>query len=80
MIYYLSDINLCPLGTMEKDMIIIVIIYSALAYWAVGETIYKNKIVFHSFGQLFLQKMVLGFTFGVILIPIAVIKYFLSRK
>lgn len=61
-------------------MSILFLLYIALGYWATGVTIYANKIVFHAFGQLFLQRVILGMLLGWILIPIALIKtIFLSR-
>lgn len=53
---------------------VLVIIYLVVAYWAAGVVIYENKIVVHSFGQLFLQKLIWGMFLGFILIPVAIIK------
>ena len=60
-------------------MTILFLLYAALGYWATGVTIYANKIVFHAFGQLFLQRLVLGVLFGWILIPVALLKRLLFR-
>ncbi|HBI60974.1 MAG TPA: hypothetical protein DDY31_07155 [Lachnospiraceae bacterium] len=50
------------------------IIYMIAGYWAVGETIYANKIRIGTAQNLFLSRFILGFAFGFILIPIAIIK------
>ncbi len=57
----------------------LVLTYVVLGYWATGETIYANKIIFHKFGELFLRRLLYGIMFGVILIPVAIIKTLLSR-
>lgn len=54
------------------------IVYFVLAYWAVGETVYKNKIRIGRPFDLFLQRLVLGTVFGVVLIPVAIIKKLLT--
>ena len=46
----------------------LVLTYVVLGYWATGETIYANKIIFHKFGELFLRRLLYGIMFGVILI------------
>lgn len=51
-----------------------VLIYLVLGYWATGVTIYANKIVIHTFGQLFIQRMIWALLLGWILIPWAIIK------
>ena len=55
-------------------MSILFLLYAALGYWATGVTIYANKIVIHAFGELFMQRLILGVLFGWILIPVALIK------
>lgn len=60
-------------------MTLLVLLYVALGYWATGVTIYANKIVIHAFGQLFIQRLILGTLFGWILIPVAIIKSLLAR-
>ena len=54
------------------------IIYLALAYWAAGKTIYKNKIQIGTIQGIFLQRLVLGALLGFILIPIAIIMMIFS--
>lgn len=53
---------------------LILLAYLALGYWAVGVLFYENKIVFHTFGALFLRKLCLGLFLGIVIIPIAVLK------
>lgn len=59
--------------------ILIVIVYMAAGYWAVGKTIYANKIVFGTWDGIFMQRVVLGFVIGWLLIPVAIIKSLLGR-
>ena len=59
---------------------ILFIIYAALGYWATGQTIYAGKVIVHAFGQLFLQRIIVGTLLGWILIPIAVIKLLLTKR
>lgn len=49
------------------------IIYLILGYWAVGRTLYRDKILFGSYITIITQKFVLGALFGWILIPIAIL-------
>lgn len=55
-------------------MAIAFIIYSALGYWAMGKTIYANKIRFGTANDLFMSRLIWGLFFGWILIPIAILK------
>lgn len=55
------------------------ILYLILGYWATGVTIYANKIVIHTFGQLFLQRLIWGMLLGWILIPWAIIKKIMGK-
>ena len=50
------------------------LVYVVLGYWAVGETIYANKIRFGPAFNLFLSQFLLGMLLGFILIQIAIIK------
>ena len=54
--------------------LIIFIAYIVLGYWAVGQTIYANKIRIGDAYNLFLTRVVLGMLLGFVLIPIAIIK------
>ena len=58
----------------EKSMVGL-IIYLALGYWAVGETIYKNKT-----GGIFIEKLVSALMLGWICIPVAIIKLIFFRR
>lgn len=62
---------------MEK---LILLVYAVLGYWAVGVLFYENKIVFHTFGALFLRKLCLGLFLGIVIIPIAILKSVFFRK
>ena len=42
------------------------IVYSALAYWAAGQTIYANKIQIGTMKNIFLNRLVVGILLGVI--------------
>ncbi len=53
---------------------IIIIIYLVAGYWAVGQTIYANKVVIYTGNALFVKKVTLGFLLGWFLIPVAIIK------
>lgn len=53
---------------------IIFILYWIAGYWAVGQTIYANKVVLYTGNALFLSKAALGLFLGWILIPVAIIK------
>lgn len=57
----------------------LLIIYMILGYWAVGKTIYANKIRIGTYTNLVTQRIVTGFLFGFILIPIALIKVIFFR-
>lgn len=54
-------------------MELVVLVYAALAYWAMGETIYRNKVRIGTVSALFLQRLILGALFGFVLIPVAII-------
>lgn len=48
-------------------MIILVILYMALGYWAANRTIYANKIVIGSWNTIFVQKCIVALFLGWIL-------------
>lgn len=54
--------------------ILIIGLYMWLGYWAVGKTIYANKIRIGTASRLFLDRLITGTLFGWILIPIAIIR------
>jgi len=53
---------------------IVFILCCVLSYWAVGQTIYANKIQIGSLKDIFLTRFVLGVLLGLILIPVAILK------
>ena len=57
-----------------------VLIYMALGYWAVGKTIYRNKIIVTTYFNWFFSKLILGMLFGFVLIPWAIITTILEQK
>jgi hypothetical protein len=65
-------------GGNENMGTMLMLIYWVAGYWAVGQTIYANKVVIYTGNALFLRKAVLGLVFGWILIPLAVIRHFIS--
>ena len=58
---------------------IVWILYIVLGYWSVGQTIYANKIIIGPMGTLWIKRFILGFMFGWVLIPIAIIKCLIFR-
>ena len=58
----------------------VVIIYLILGYWAMGQTIYANKIRIGTMENLFFNRLVLGMFLGWIIIPIAILKVIFSKK
>ena len=59
---------------------ILFVIYAALGYWAVGQTIYANKVRIGTWSNLFLTQFILGCLLGFILIPVAIIKKIIENK
>lgn len=57
----------------------LLLVYMILGYWATGKTIYANKILIGTGSAIFLQRLIMGFLLGFILIPIAVIKLIFIR-
>ena len=57
-----------------------IIIYMLLGYWSAGRTVYKNQILIGTTTNIYLRKLVTGFVFGWILIPVAVISLFIGRR
>lgn len=55
------------------------IVYLILGYWAVGKTIYRNKIVITTNFNWFCTKLAFGTFLGFILIPWAIIAEILDR-
>jgi len=46
-------------------MEILVIAYLIAGYWAAGVILFEGKVVIHSFGALFMQKMMWGTILGI---------------
>lgn len=58
----------------------LVFIYMILAYWAVGRTIFRNKILIGSWTAIIMKKMIVGFFLGIILIPWAILTLFMDSN
>lgn len=56
----------------------VAVIYLILGYWATGQTIYRNKILIGTGQSIFLQRAIMGFIFGFVLIPVAIIRIILE--
>lgn len=56
----------------------LVFIYMILAYWAVGRTIFRNKVLIGSWTAIIMKKMIVGFFLGIILIPWAILTVFMG--
>lgn len=54
-------------------MMILLILYFILSYWATGKTIYRNYILIGAAGNIFMKRLTMGFILGWILIPVALI-------
>ena len=65
---------------MEKLTFILLIAYMVAGYWAAGQTIYRNRIVFErKIGDYFVQRLGYGLILGWALIPIAIIRKLIGR-
>jgi len=67
----------------EKYMEILALVYAALGYWAVNQTILQIHFLWELFGSVihtFVFKAFVGIVFGWILIPIALVKILFFRK
>ena len=61
-------------------MEILSILYLIVGYWAVNQTIYRNKIVIeYKVGSVFAKKLAIAAVFGWILIPVAIIFKIIKR-
>lgn len=56
------------------------LIYIVLGYWAMGVTVYANKIRIGTAGNLFFNRLFLGMILGWILIPIAILRVVFFSK
>lgn len=59
---------------------ILLLVYLVVGYWAVGQTIFANKIRIGSWDKLFLERLIIAVFLGFILIPVALIKCFFMKK
>ena len=57
-----------------------IIIYAILGYWAAGYTVYSNYIMIGTMQSIMTKKLVVGFMFGWILIPVEVLKLLFFRR
>lgn len=57
-----------------------IIIYWLVAYWAAGRTLYKNRILIGTFNAVVVEKMIMSFLLGWILIPVAIIQMIFGRN
>ncbi|MBR7055606.1 MAG: hypothetical protein IKI17_00745 [Oscillospiraceae bacterium] len=58
---------------------VILLLYMAAGYWAVGRTLWADKVVFGSAATIFLQRVIWGTLLGWILIPFALIKLLTNK-
>ena len=56
-----------------KKMEILLILYMVLGYWAAGKVVYRNYIMIGTMSNIITRKVIVGFLFGWILIPIAIL-------
>lgn len=57
----------------------LLILYWIVGYWAVGKTIYANKIIIGAWNEIIIQRIGLVLILGWILIPIALIKTLIGK-
>lgn len=58
---------------------LIILLYIVLGYWSTGVTIYANSIMIGTSEGIFVKRCTMGAILGWALIPIALIKTFISR-
>ena len=58
---------------------LIILLYIVLGYWSTGVTIYANSIMIGTSEGIFIKRCTMGAILGWALIPIALIKIFISR-
>lgn len=56
-----------------------IIVYLILGYWATGQTIYRNKILFGTANGIFLHRVIIGAILGMVLIPVAIILWIIRK-
>ena len=64
----------------EHKMLVLIILYGILGYWAAGKTIYRNYIMIGNIHSIIAKKLTTGIFFGWILIPVAIIMYIIENK
>lgn len=62
---------MCP--WRNKAMLVLIVLYGILGYWAAGKTVYRNYIMIGDIHSIIAKKLTTGIFFGWILIPIAII-------
>ena len=60
-------------------MILLIILYIILGYWATGKTLYANSVLIGTGQAIFLKKCTMGAILGWVLIPVAIIKFLVGR-
>lgn len=65
---------------MQVLYTILFIVYSIASYKAINYVVYRNVVQVGSFVEIVIKRWLFGVTFGIILIPIAIIKYLLSSR
>lgn len=58
---------------------VILIIYMVFGYWAVGKTIWANKVIYGNGSTIFVQRVIWGTILGWALIPWAIVKIVKGR-
>ena len=69
--FYNGVVNFIWIG--GKRMEILLILYMVLGYWASGKVVYRNYIMIGTMSNIITRKLIVGFLFGWILIPIAIL-------
>ena len=64
----------------NMEMIVLIVLYGILGYWAAGKTVYRNYIMIGDIHSIIAKKLTTGIFFGWILIPIAIIMCIIENK
>lgn len=59
---------------------VILLLYMAAGYWAVGRTLWADKVMIGTGTAIFLQRVIWGTLLGWILIPVAIFKLLFSGR
>lgn len=65
---------------MEILGVLVLVGYAALGCWAAKRTVFANKILIGTGVAIFTKVFFVGTVFGVVLIPVALIKTFLLKR